>query len=122
MVKSIESYKDGMNYEIFMLRAFRNSDNSKPGMHCSIIQNLVQIESGDTTFIKWHGSFEKQLDQAKKYMLKAMEKYLKIKKIPTENLARIEILKSHIELAESSKELINIIEVTNELTQCVKNY
>jgi hypothetical protein len=109
-------------YEIFMHRAFRNSDNSKPGMHCSIIQNLVQIESGDTTFIKWHGSFEKQLDQAKKYMLKAMEKYLKMKKIPTENLARIEILKSHIELAETSKELINIIEVTNELTQCVKNY
>ena len=65
MTRSIDSYKDGMTYEIFMHRAFKSSDNSKPGMHCSVIQNLVQIESGDTSFKKWHGSFDKQFEKTK---------------------------------------------------------
>jgi len=122
MKRNIDSYKDGTTYEIFMLRAFKSSDNSKPGMHCSIIQNLVQIESGDTSFIKWHGSFEKQLEKIKYYMHKAMDKYLKMKKIPSENLDRLDILNLKIDRAHSSEDLMSIIRETIELTQCVKEY
>lgn len=122
MKRNIDSYKDGTTYEIFMLRAFKSSDNSKSGMHCSIIQNLVQIESGDTSFIKWHGSFEKQLEKIKYYMHKAMDKYLKMKKIPSENLDRLDILNFKIDRAHSSEDLMSIIRETIELTQCVKEY
>jgi hypothetical protein len=122
MTGNIDSYKDGMTYEIFMHRAFKSSDTSKPGMHCSIIQNLVRVEDGDTSFVKWHGSFEKQLEKIKYYMHKAMDKYLKMKKIPAENLDRLDILNSKIDRAYSSDDLISIIRETIELTQCVKDY
>lgn len=122
MTRSIDSYKDGMTYEIFMHRAFKSSDNSKPGMHCSVIQNLVQIESGDTSFKKWHGSFDKQFEKTKVYMHKAMDKYLKMKKIPSENLDRLDFLNNQIDRAYSSDDLMDIIRETIELTQCVKEY
>jgi hypothetical protein len=122
MTGNIDNYKDGMTYEIFMHRAFKSSDTSKPGMHCSIIQNLVRVEDGDTSFVKWHGSFEKQLEKIKYYMHKAMDKYLKMKNIPAENLDRLDILNSKIDRAYSSDDLISIIRETIELTQCVKEY
>jgi len=122
MKSNIESYKEGMTYEIFMHRAFRKYDTSKPGMHCSIIQNLVRVEDGDTSFVKWHGSFEKQLEKIKYYMHKAMDKYLKMKKISAENLARLDVLNLKIDRAYSSDDLMSIINETIELTQCVKDY
>ncbi|MEI8047085.1 MAG: hypothetical protein WCI92_06880 [Bacteroidota bacterium] len=120
MTRDIDSYKDGMTYEIFMHGAFKSSDNSKQGMHGSIIQNLVQIESGDTSFVKWHGSFIKQLEKIKIYMHKAMDKYLKMKKIPIANLDRLTILNIQIDSAHSSAALMGIISESIELTQCVK--
>jgi hypothetical protein len=122
MKSQIDSYKDGMNYEIFMHRAFKSSDTSKPGMHCSIIENLLRAEQGDTSFVKWHGSFDKQFEKVKYYMHKAMDKYLKMKKIPSENLNRIEILNSKIDRAYSTDDLLTIIVETIELTDSVKNY
>lgn len=122
MTRNIDSYKDGMTYEIFMHRAFKTSDNSKPGMHCSIIQNFVQIESGDTSFAKWHGSFDKQFEKIKNYMHKAMDKYLKMKKISPANLERLDILNLQIDRAYSSDDLMSIIRESIELTQSVKEY
>ena len=122
MKSHIDSYKDGMTYEIFMHRAFRSSDNSKPGMHCSIIQNLVRVEQGDNSFVKWHGSFDKQFEKVKYYMHKAMDKYLKMKNIPPDNLNKIEMLNSKIDRANSTDDLLTIIDETIELTQAVKNY
>jgi len=65
MSNDIEAYKYGSFYEIFIHRAFKNSDTSKLGFHDSVIQNLIRVENGDTFFVKWHGSFEKQFDKAK---------------------------------------------------------
>lgn len=116
---SIESYKKGSNYEIFMHRAFRTSDNSKPGMHGSMIQNLILVENGDTSFVKWHGTFEKQLENIKYYMHKAMDKYLAMKKIPPNNLEALKILKQGIDKAYSSDQLMEIINQSIELTPMV---
>jgi len=44
-------------------------------------------------------------------MHKAMDKYLKMKKIPPENLQKLEILKQKIERAYSSGDLMTIIYV-----------
>jgi hypothetical protein len=122
MKSHIDSYKDGMTYEIFMHRAFRSSDTSKPGMHCSIIQNLVRVEQGDTSFEKWHGSFDKQFKKVKDYMHKAMDKYFKMKNIPPENLNKLEMLNSKIDRANSTDDLFSIIDETIELTHSVKIY
>ena len=122
MANDIEAYKHGSFYEIFIHRAFKNSDTSKPGFHGSVIQNLIRVENGDTSFVKWHGSLEKQYEKAKTYMHKAMDKYLKMKKIPPENLKRLEILKHKIDSAYSSDDLMTIIYESNDLTQIVKDY
>jgi len=119
---SIESYKNGSNYEIFIHRAYRNSDTSKPGTHSSVIENLILVENGDTSFVKWHGSFEKQIEKAKVYMHKAMDKYLKMKSISKDNLERLDVLKHKIDMAYSSDDLMQIIQETIELTQTEKEY
>ena len=98
------------------------SDTSKPGMHCSIIQNLVRIEQGDTSFVKWHGSFDKQLEKVKYYMHKAMDKYLKMKNIPPDNLNKIELLNSKIDRANSTDDLLSIVDEAIDLTALVKIY
>lgn len=118
----IDDYKKGSDYETFMHRAFRKSDTSKPGMHGSMIQNLIRVENGDTSFVKWHGSFEKQFEKVKIYIHKAMDKYLKMKKIPPENLARLEVLNFKIDRVYSSDDIMSIIKETIVLTQCVKDY
>ena len=122
MTNDIEAYKHGSFYEIFIHRAHKNSDTSKPGFHGSVIQNLARVENGNTSFVKWHGSFEKQLEKAKKYMHKAMDKYLKMKKISPENLQRLQILNDKIDRANSSDDLMSIVYESNELTQIVKDY
>jgi len=122
MKNHIDAYKNGMSYETFMRRAFRTSDNLEHGMHCSIIENLVRVESGDTSFVDWHGSKTKQLSDAKQFMNHAMERYLKMTNIAPENLIRLKKLAIQIDSARSSDDLMNIVNQTLELTQCVKNY
>ncbi len=122
MKSDIEAYKHGSFYEIFIHRAFKSSDTSKPGTHGSIIQNLARVENGDTSFVKWHGSLEKQLEKAKIYIHKAMDKYSKMKKIPSENRERLEVLNYEIDQASSSDDLMSIVYESIELTQSVKDY
>lgn len=122
MKSKLDTYKDGMIYEAFMHRAFKSPDTSKPGRHCSVIQNLVRVEQGDTFFVKWHGTYEKQFEKVKYYMHKAMSKYLKMKKIPPENLILIEGLNLKIDKATNTDDLLSIVEETIELTQSVKDY
>ena len=122
MKNDVEAYKHGSFYEIFIHRASKNSDTTKPGAHGSVIQNIARVENGDTSFVKWHGSLEKQLDKAKKYMHKAMDKYLKMKKIPIENRNKLEGLKLEIDQANSSDALMEIVYESLELTMSVKDY
>jgi len=120
MTNAVDDYKKGSDYEIFIHRANRSYDTSKPGTHGSVIQNLIRVESGDTSWVKYHGSFEKQIEKVKGYMHKAMDKYLKMKKISTENLEQIRILKNKIDTAYSSDDLMFIINKSIDLSQCVK--
>jgi hypothetical protein len=108
--------------KFFIHRANKNPDTSKPGTHGATIENLIRVEKGDTSWVKYHGSYEKQLEKIKLYMHKAMDKYLKMKKIPSENRKRLEALKYFIDRAYSSDDLMNIIYESIELTQGVKDY
>ena len=51
-----------------------------------------------------------------------MGKYLKMKKIPHENLERLDALNAEIDRAYSSTQLMAIIHESIELTQYVKEY
>jgi hypothetical protein len=117
---SVYAYLQGSNYEIFMHRAFRTSNRSKPGMDGSTMKNLIDAENGES-WVRHLGSFEKQLTQIKVYMNKAIDKYLEMK-LPVENLVAISLMKSRLDQANSSAVLINIIDETIELTQIVKKY
>jgi len=118
--QNIEAYKNGSFYEIFMLRAFRASDNSKPGMHSSAIENLVRVENGDDSWVKYHGSYEKQFAQLQKYMHKALDKYLLMKQLPESSIKILKTFKHEIDRADSSNDLMRIIHNTLELTQEIK--
>lgn len=121
MESDIQDYIKGSEYEIFIHRAFRDYDTSKPGRHGSVIQNLIRIERGDKSFEKWHGSFAKQFGATQHYMCQAMDKYLQMKRIPRENIRRLEELRSEIDKATSSDNLMTIVKETIELTQAVIN-
>lgn len=119
-MSNIEAYKHGSFYEIFMHKAFRTKDSTKPGMHGSAMQNLIEAENGEAILIDFLGSFEKQFRQVKKYMQGAIDKYLLIKKIPKENIETLQILKAAIDRAHSSDDLMKIVYETLDLTQSIK--
>lgn len=114
------AYIQGSYYENFMCRAFRTSDNSKPGLHGSYMQNLIDAERGQT-LMRELGSFEKQLAKVKVHMHKAMDKYLQMK-LPPGSLEIIFKMKMRVDLAKSTTELLEIIETVMQLTQDQENY
>jgi hypothetical protein len=122
MKNDIENSMKCSYYETYIHRANRKYDTLKPGGHGSIIENFIRVENGDNSFVKWHGTYEKQLGKIKFYMHRAMDKYLKIKKIPKGNREKLEFLKYQINNAYSSDDLMKIIRETIELTQCIKDY
>lgn len=71
----IDSYAEGMSYEIFMRRAFPNNDNNKPGMHLSCLRNLIDKENGES-WVSHLPSTKKQLEKVKGYMDKAFVKLI----------------------------------------------
>lgn len=117
-IDSSYSYRQGFDYEIFMRRAFQTSNTSKPGMHGSAMQNLIDAENGQIV-LKQLGSFEKQLIQVKKYMQTALDKYLKMN-LPSDTLEMFKKMKVQVDAAISTSDLIKVIGMTIELTQSVK--
>lgn len=118
---SAYAYKQGSYYENFMCRAFRTSDNSKPGMHGSAMQNLIDAENGECILIDYLGSFDKQFSKVKKYIHSAFDKFLKMK-LPPESIDILSSLKAQVDQSKSTIDLIQIIEKAMEVTQSVKNY
>ncbi len=113
---SIDAYMRGSRFEAFMRKAFPDKARNKPGMNGAEFQNLINSENGES-FVKHLGSTAKLLTGIKKHMEKAMNKYLSNKKLPENNLAKIEALGHQISRCNSSDELYDIICSTIELTQ-----
>ena len=118
MNEDLKSDEQSRNYEIFMHRAYQEYDTNKPGRHNSYMKNLIDSERGKS-WVKHLGSTEKQLSQVKKYMSKAMDRYLKMGKIPKENKDILKTLKVKIENAHSSSELMDVVDETLNLTEMV---
>lgn len=113
-------YQHGSFYEIFMCRAFKTLDNSKPGMHGSTMENFMRVENGDNTWVKYHGSYEKQLSQIQKHMTRALDKYMLMTKLPAPTIRILSTYKTDVTNATSSEELMRIVYYTLDMTQEVK--
>ena len=100
---------EGSSYENFMARAFNDYDNSKPGMNCSNMKNLIDAENGSTILIDLLGSFTEQLSKVKKYMQTGIDKF--IKRSNSDNKRDLFTdMKFKIDQAQSTTDLLDIIE------------
>jgi hypothetical protein len=75
----VDSYAEGMSYEILMKRSFQTTDNRKPGIHLSYLKNLIDAENGES-WVSHLPSVKKQLEKIKVYMDKAFVKLIKSNK------------------------------------------
>lgn len=114
------NYAQGSTYESFIGRAFNDSSRSKPGTHGTTFTNLVDSENGESN-VKHLGSTKKIMDNLKKYMHKAMDKFLVNKKLPESSRLAIEALKNQIDTSNYSDDLFEIIDKTIDLTQVLNN-
>jgi hypothetical protein len=110
-----DTYGKGSTYEMFIGKAFNDFSRSKPGTHGSVLTNLIDSEMGKSN-IKHLGSTSKLLINLKKYMHKAMDKFLKNKKLSEPDRLKFESLKNQIDYSSHSDELFEIIKETNIIT------
>lgn len=100
------NYAKAFPYEMFI----RNAFNCERGMHggdVAYMKNLLDTEDGSESSLL--PTYEIQMDRIKKWMLKAIDKYLKDKKISPVKKAKLEEAKFIINGATSSTALLKII-------------
>lgn len=115
---TVEAYKQGMNYEIFICRAHNCWDNSKNGAHLSHMKNLIDAENG-SSWVSHLGSPKKQIIDVKKNMLKAFDKYLSMN-FTDEEKEDLNKLKGYTQDASSSSILLDIIDIALKITERFK--
>jgi hypothetical protein len=105
-IESAKIYTRCSIYEPFINRTLGWSQNRKGG-HMSVLVNLVNAETGNQTY--GLPSYEKQLEDAKKYIAKAFDALLK-KRLKQEYRNDIQELRNMIDRIYCSEDLINLIE------------
>lgn len=107
-----ESYANGMNYEIFIRRAFK-CERGKHGAETALFQYLLEADAGRNSLT---GSYSKQFEKVKAYLVKAIDKFLSRK--PTEQeLNGLLLLKQQVTNAYSASDLVGVIRYGLDLTQ-----
>jgi regulator of replication initiation timing len=109
----MSSYTQGIGYEMLIRRAHRSDRTMKNGADSAFMTNLIDAENGVKQF--GLGSANKQLSDLKKYLVKAIDKFLKLK-LSNDEKDEILSLKSQIERAEHSATLIKAIDNLLEIT------
>ena len=111
---SSQSYMDGMKYEIFIRRAHKCERGMRNGAEVAFVRNLIDCENNES-FTKHLPKFDKQLEEVRKYILKAIDKFLSRK--PTEDeQSGLLSLRDDTENASTSSEIVSIIDTGLELT------
>lgn len=111
---AVNSYAEGMSYEIFMKRAFQTTDNRKPGIHLSYLKNLIDAENGES-WVSHLPKAEKQLEKVKGYMEKALIKLIKSNKDSSVKSILSE-LQVEVSRSSGSYELIGVIRKALDVT------
>ena len=110
----VNSYAEGMSYEIFMKRAFQTTDNRKPGIHLSYLTNLIDAENGES-WVSHLPKAQKQLEKVKGYIEKALVKLVKSNK-DSGVKSILSALQLEVSLSSSSYELIGVIRKALDVT------
>lgn len=109
-------YGNAMMYEIFIRRAFNCNRGMRHGAEVGIMENFMNCE---LTPNKMLPPLDKQREQIRTYIDKAIEKFMKRK--PTiEERSELVILQSLNESAYSSKDFMNVIDKALDITQRFK--
>lgn len=113
---SLESYAygKGMKYEIFIRRAHKCDRGMKNGAEVGFVRNLIDSEN-EESFTKHLPKFDKQLENVRKYLLKAIDKFLSRKPTEDEKTSLIS-LREDVENASTSSEIVSIVENGLEIT------
>lgn len=106
-----DAYMYGTSYEFFITRAF-GCDRFKHGATNALLEFLLIADLGKNYLSK---PYEKQLNEVKNYLQKAIQKYLKRKPTDTER-AFLEKMSIDIELANTASDLVPLIENGLEAT------
>jgi hypothetical protein len=109
------NYTDSMSYEFFIRRAF-NCDRDSNGADQSYMRNLLDAEEGNRhSFLP---TLEKQLNNVKKYLGKAFEKFLKKDISESERTALIALQ----QLAENSSSGYELLDIANRGLEITRRF
>ena len=100
-----DAYSHGSMYEIFIRRAFK-CERREHGSSGELLEHLLNTDLGKNSLAQ---SYDKQLNQVKNYLTKAVEKFLKRKPTDTERLFldQMIIAISSITLATDLVDILN---------------
>ncbi len=115
-----EAYTKGLKYEFFIRRALKSKQDFSKGADVSYMRNLINTENG-MDLSRLVGSHEKQLEKIRKFMDKALDKYLKLKLTAEERLI-LERLKEELTYSFDSEALMAIVNEGLEATQRFKEH
>lgn len=71
---SVEAYKNGTNYEVFIRRAFKCDKQRRYGADCGIMQNYLNNSSNTKAYDQLHKYIENAIDRFFKFKLNQQEK------------------------------------------------
>jgi hypothetical protein len=106
-----ESYANGMNYEIFIRRAFK-CERGKHGAETSLLRFLLEADGGNNNL---SGPYSKQFEKVKSYLTKAIDKFIS-RKPTNEELKGLIQLKEEVLDAPNASALVSIIRYGLDLT------
>jgi len=99
-----KNYGKGINYEIYIRRAFKCNRGSRNGADSTIMETLIDIEQGNS-YVNHIRSKGKYYGKVQSYLVKATNKFLKMRLNDTEQVGLQQLLKG-FETASSSDELL----------------
>lgn len=115
-----QAYSDGIKYEFFIRRALKSNQDFSKGADVSYMRNLINTEKG-IDLSRLVGSQEKQIEKIRKFMNKALDKYLKLKLTAEERLI-LERLREQLAHSFDSQALMAIVNEGLETTQRFKEH
>jgi hypothetical protein len=116
---AVNDYLKASRYELLVRKAFNCPRELRNGAHSCFMENAMTMERGET-FAKHLGSCEKQFDEVKQYISKALIKFSKTKPYSTHSNFFIE-LNERLSYLNTTSELMEIVDTgldkANELTK-----
>ena len=108
------NYTKGMLYEAFMKKAFKwPESNPRNGADAAAMGNLLEAEDGN--WLDFLPPRDKQFNTVKIYLMKALDKLLKSKKMKPIQIMYLERAKLRIDSAFSGYDLYEVVRELNSI-------